>query len=697
MLIDEQNYVNMLERFFPFAKQEIRHIDDLHAYYGTGEAGHWSIQSNFNVAGGMAILAEQTKDPALAAEARELALKLFRYNLHTHKTGSMKNTCGEQWGGSWIAVLGLERMAAGQLALESLLTEKELAEFRALRIHEADWLLAEYPVVAGIKVNNRPESNYWNASFLYKTAIDFPDCPNAAAYVEKACALFLNSISIPSDQTSGKIYRGKPVKDWFAGPNFTENYSLNHHAYMNVGYSVITLSHAAYLYFYAKSKGWELPEEAMHRVKDLWDVTKHFIFPDGRLLRIGGDTRARYCYCQIYLLPVLLMMQDLYGEKLSAELEYGMTELIAREQNDNSNGSFYGSRLDEMTWQSRYYYTRLESDPFASVAFAAAIRRQWNIFRDTGIHSTPAPVVWNDDFHGADMIRTETTVRSIVRCAGEGPVLLAHPLADSDLAEWHNNGHAQMSGHFIAPKHPEYSFHRSIPGGFINSGAVRFVEALPYGEGEGGYEILRSQAACAALPDGKTMIVLEHLTSLKEHSLTSLRTVGWLVPNDFFNGKKRTFKGENFSGEVTFKSGKGVIETNSKWINVDDRISLIAGYGFDTFKIHAPAECLSVLKYANAMKSLYINEICGSIELDPRIRRMPGDVLADTGYAVIAGSTADDAKQYALKEIARDGMFRAVAFTAPDGVSWRFAANFGTEAVEWDGETIPAGECCLKN
>lgn len=698
-MLNSDYYVNFLEGFFPFAKQEIRSVDKNHAYYGTGEAAHWAVQSNFNVAGGMAILAEYSKNPVLAKEANDLALKLFRYNLYTHKTNSMKNSCGSQWGGSWISILGLERMSAAHLILERSLTKKDQTAFKKLRCYEADWLLENYPVVADIEGyysgNNKPESNYWNASFLFKTAMDYPDLPNREIYLERACALFLNSISIPADAKSNKKFRGKPLKDWHVGANFTENYSLDHHGYMNVGYSIITLSHAAYLHFYCKARNWEMPEEAKHHVQDLWNVVKNFVFPDGRLLRIGGDTRARYAYCQVYLMPVLLMMQDLGGEKVLAELEQGMAELLRMEQAYSGNGSFFGKRLDEMSWQSRYYYTRLESDPFAALAYAADIRANWKLLQPPAKKTMPLSVVWNDEFHGANMIRTNKTVRSIVRRAGEGPMVLAHPLDRSDLVEWHSNGHAQYEGHFICQALPE-SFQESFEGGFLNSGKIIYKECGPWGEGEGQYETIQSQAACAALPDGKSIIVLERSVVLKEHSLLSFRSIGWQVPNDLFNGEIRSFKGENFFRTIRKRSGDGIIETNSRWLNVDDRITLILGYGADSFQINAPAHDRGNLKYCRGMASLYLNEICGKVENDPRIRRMPGDILADTGYAVIADSSAEEGRKYSLQPLSAEGMLRAVEFSAPDGKRWQFAANFGTTAVKWNGKTIAAGKSFLK-
>ena len=54
---------------------------------------------------------------------------------------------------------------------------------------------------------------------------------------------------------------------------------------------------------------------------------KSCIYSDGRLLRIGGDSRVRYCYCQDYLLPVLSMAADLWGE--GGEEAFGSTEAYA--------------------------------------------------------------------------------------------------------------------------------------------------------------------------------------------------------------------------------------------------------------------------------------------------------------------------------------------------------------------------------
>ena len=696
MRIDEKTYLDLMVPFYDFVKKESRVVDDKLSYYGTGEAGHWAIQSNFNVAGALAILGSTEEDIGLdKQEIRERALKFFRYNLAAHKTGNGTTSCGNKWGGSWISILGLERMISGQMAFEKFMSDEDKENFRRLRLDEADFLLS-HEVLASMSSTegkNKPEANYWNGSFLYRTYLDYPDAPNRDAYLEKSCKFLLNAISHPLDMASTQKFLGKELRHWNIGAfNFTPNYSLDHHAYMNVGYSVVTLSHAAYLYFHCKGRNAEFPAFARHHVNDLWQVVKNFIFPDGRLMRIGGDSRARYCYCQMYLLPVLLMMQD-FGDTDALNFEAGMLNIIKREQQDNPDGSFFGTRLANMKIQSRYYYTRLESDPFAVLAFAADIRRRYGA-KDIPESPAPVPAEWQDEFHGANIVRTKETIRSAVRRGAEGPVILNQTLDDSSLAEWCGNGHAQILGR-ASVCHDLEKFNAAFPGGFINSGKTQITEIYPFGEGESIYTIAESSAACAALPDGKSMIILEYARTVKEHFLYSLRTIGWKVPNDVHNGKKRTFIYGNEICELASYSGAGILDTRSKHVNIDNKISVILGYGSDSLKIYAPEQAMGVIKTCRFMTSLYVNEICGSVEDNPACRRMPGDILADTGYAVISGVSAEEGAMYKLKRPDSPGNTRAVELTTPDNKVYRFIANFGDTSVSWCGNDIAPGKCCL--
>ena len=60
-----------------------------------------------------------------------------------------------------------------------------------------------------------------------------------------------------------------------------------------------------------------------HRSLELWKLIKTFMFKDGRLWRVGGDSRVRYCYCQDYVIPMLMFVQDHFGDKDAKWLSCG--------------------------------------------------------------------------------------------------------------------------------------------------------------------------------------------------------------------------------------------------------------------------------------------------------------------------------------------------------------------------------------
>lgn len=693
-MLNEQTYLDLMTPFLSFLRQTVRPVGNELAYYGTGESAHWPVQSNFNVAGALGVLATTPHElPVSKDELLETALRLFRYNLATHITGSRPATDGKSWGNTWIAILGLERMTHGINALEPFFSSADRDRFRTLRLNESDWLLSEYPVVAGMTASsgkNKPESNIWNGGFLLRAAMDYPDAPNRDAYLEKACSFLLNGLSHPLDAASETMFHGKPLREWHKGFNFTPGYSLDHHGYMNVGYSVICLSNLAMLHFNFKERGQTPPPELYHHVRDLWDVVRNFIFADGRLLRIGGDTRARYCYCQNYLLPIQLFVQDLLGETDSASKEAQWLGIVGKERFRNADGSFFGERLANIRRGSYYYYTRLESDAFLSLSCGAYWRRKFGLLQPPETASVNPPAEWSDDYHCANLLRTGNTIRSAVRRGGEGPVVLCTPADRSDLAEWGGNGFAQLNGHMLVPSCIS-SFHKTVSGGFLNAGTTRWLEHAPWGEGEGEYAIAESRSAAAALPDGCSLIVLEQLRVIKECTLESVRGLGWKLPNDIFNGMTRHIQGNGFSQELRGCSGEQIIDTGSQWLNVDNVFSIILGYGADSLKVYSPAERSGALYYARALKSLYMHEICAGMT-KTAARRMPGELLADTGYAAIAGITASGTAGLSMRRLELPDPLRAVEFDAPDGCRYRFTANFGDTPVD----SLSPGECTLE-
>ncbi len=682
--------LNMLEKWAENLEPYLRDAEESGVrYYGTGESMHWAVQSNMNVMAALAVLGKETGNEKWL----NTALSLFRYAMRTHVTGDMAATNELQWGCHWISVLGAERMTHGVNALWDYMTGDDRERYRKFRVKESEWLRTEYPVMADISGKsgkNRPESNIWNGGFLLRTALDYPDEEHAEEYLDKGTAFLLNGISVPSDAENPAVYRGKPVSQWFAGANFTGEYSLDHHGYMNVGYSIICLSNLAMLHFNFREKNQPVPECLYHHVADLWKMLRNFFFGDGRLLRIGGDSRIRYTYCQAYTLPALLFIADVLKDPEAMLLAENYVRLMKLEQDDNASGFFYETRLKDLNAKSYFYYCRLESDPAAVLSQAISWMEQFPF--PAAAESIAFEPAWHCKYHDASMIRTADTIRSFTLRGAQGPIALCVPADRSDLAEWQGNL-------LFAPEwnveQPEPVFCNSQTGKdfFTAVSETIWKDAVPYGEAEDACSLLRSQSAVAALPDGRSMVVLERVRVLKENTILSFRSINYLVPNDVYNHHRRKYSGTDFSCETSGRRSewrKETLDSHSRTLRVDDAVSLSLLYGADSLKIRREDCSIITVRYVSRLPSLYTEAICGDALTSPR-RFRKGETLADTGVIV---STSADISGTAMKDTGEN--IRAVTVRDSAGVPYLFAANFGDTPEIYHGKEIPAKNAILE-
>ncbi len=680
----------------PYLRKCASHPELLH--YGPGESAHWSVQSSMNTLAAYAIAGTepQWKDMPQGAEWRRIALALFRYAMHTHLTGDTLCTDGKQWGHHWISNLGVERMVHAVNELRPYFTEDDLARWRTMTLDECDWRLENYPVVASIDGSagkNKPESNIWNGGILLRAAADYPEAPNAARYREYGTKFLLNGLSRESDAANEEMYEGKPVSAWHVGGQFTENWSLDHHGYMNVGYSIICLSNLAMLHYQFLQRGQTPPACLQFHVSDLWKTVRNFIFPDGRLLRLGGDSRNRYTYCQAYALPVFLYAADVLHDPLALQFERGYLGLLQKEAAQNPGQMFYAKRLENVKRTSWYYYTRLESDPALAISCALAWRRRFPIPTDFTPQSNP-PCTWHDDFHRTALIRTGNTIRSYTYCGEQSPVALCLPASDSSLAEWQHNlvGYFGMTQTQKVRKTEQVTL-QAGPDSFTASALIHWMEEAPSGEGEGKYECIADRHAVAALPDGKSLIILQYAWMLKEQTLFHTRTINLMLPNDVFNGHMRTYAGDNFQAILqSYPSQDELLDTHSRTLVVDGTLAVSLAYGAESLKIKRFAAQPVQNYHARRLTSLYADAICAE-SLGWR-RCLRGEVVADTGVVLTA---CPDGVPATAERMETEGLLRAVKVHGTDGKTYLFAVNFGTAptSLPFAELTLAAGEVKL--
>lgn len=683
-VIDSDTYLELLRPFAAAMPEYLRaaDFDPELRYFGTGEARNWPTQCNSKA---FAMLVAMNDDAS-----RDTALRILRYILATHRSGPGRGTDGGQWGGTWISAGGsLGRMAFALDAVKEHLTRDDRAALRRVAISEADYLLDELPIQAGIEAaggRNKPESNLWNGSFLLRTALEYPEHARAEAYREKGLKLLLNGVCIPADLASDELFGGKPLKSLLAGANFTENYSLDHHGYLNVGYMVTCLANIARLHFDYKERGVAAPPELYRHAKELWQLVKSCTFPDGRLLRIGGDSRVRYAYCQLSCLPVWLFAADYLNDADALDFERRYLELIRREQQYSGDGSFFGRRLARLKADNFQYYCRLEADMLVELAGNAHYRRKF-AFRPTG--GIPPLTAWRDGFHGGTLRRDGGVVRSWVWRANRGPAGLCLPLDRSDLAEWQHNLAGELATPADCRTFPIRHAFEETAGGWTGSGEVEWRTVPPLAEGEAEYAFARQQLAVAALPDGKTMLIFDRTVITKETTITAAYGVNLKIPNDFFNGLERRYAGADFTARLPGRpKAADDRATGSRILNIDGRLSVFLLYGGGELTIVRPPEPIVRLTRYPYLPSLYADRI--AVPAPPR-RRRSGEVVIDCGYAVAADTTAAAALSSRFRALALPGLGRGAEFTAFDGVTYRFLANFGDTPIAVDGAELPGG------
>ncbi len=659
-------YLRRLERWPSAIRRYLYQLpgDASQGCFGPGDHGHWSMQANNTAAAAFAVLGTDPGTDATSAgmskdEMISWALRMIRFNLSSHLAGGGTATDLQPWGNSWISALCLERLSHGIEALGTILPAQDHELLRKVLISESDWLLDKYEIVAGLVKDNRPESNIWNGCILHRTALLFPDAPRRGEYIEKGTRFLVNGISTPSDAASTRPISGRPVAEWHLGANMFDSMACNHHGYLNVGYMVICLSNIAMLHFSCRSRGWAVPEGLYHHALDLWRLVKTCTFPDGRLWRIGGDTRVRYCYCQDYAIPVWLLARDLFGDEDASSLELGWLGILAAEAESNPDNAFLSARLSRLESVSPQYYVRLEGDRACTLSMGAYWHRLFDRAdavkpaQDRGENKIQLLSEWSDEYHGSMLTRDDRRMASWTWRAASSPQGLCIPPKASSMAEWQWNlaGRVLGMGAFNDPDcRPGQS--DIFQGGFATCGQTTVRTHEYVSEGELPRDAATIDLACVALPDGRTMVVLQRAHTLGRIWLREVKGLFLQIPNDIFNGMRRNYR---FDGGVLDLGGcPAQAETRNipgNWLCIDSCLSVLRVYGPELI-INRPAERQILIKphihhqsTVRAGGNLYADEIC--LGSSNAVRDYDAHTtLFDLGAVILSGVNAKETEDY---------------------------------------------------
>ena len=652
-------------------------------FYGTGESGHWAVQANQQIAAALAILSE-TPDaelaaagsPYTAAELSDLSLALFRYSLRTHRTGDIPCTDGRKWGKSWISVLGLERASGGIGIIERRMSEEDRRRLRDVLVFECDYRLNEYPIKAGIVENNVPESNLWNAGVMFRTASNYPDLPQAGDYAAKARKMMLNGLTRPSDSN----------ETWYVGANFTDEWALDHHGYLNVGYMYESLSNLAFLHFDFLDRGRPEPAELMHNVAPLWEVCKLLTFPDGRLCRIGGDTRVRHAYCQLFAMQSWALAAHALGDADALVYEREGIRRLRREQVAGTDGSYFGKRLKGLRDASWYYYCRLEADAALAVAYSLHWHRKGYLGESDMEVGVASDGSWYVPLHRATFLRGPKSYRSVCVRSQSGfgnrsqmPNIVCAPADRSDLAEWGANLVGAVGLQMEcdepggSPERWDGNMFRerrySDEGGeaFEQAFRIPVKDGVPLGEGETSpASVAERGMKVVAVGDGTTMAIRDTVVMTRTASLEHGYSIGRMViPNDVLNGGSRRYEGDG-TDVVTVDGALSLVSVNGGVARVRRNRPL-------TFQRPGQSRFMHPVE----MHGADVIVLEGSRE-EPVLAEA-GETLYDVVYLAIAGADAESARRVAASA-KWDGPSERLVFTGTDGIERKLDMSVDVDA-----------------
>jgi hypothetical protein len=658
--------------------------------FGLG-GGQWGVQAAWRHAAACAVL---THDGSPRADHwRERAIAGLRTLLATHISGDARLPNGTQWGRNWISALAIERAWHGVQVLEPHLDAADREALDRLLSDEATWLCDGYERGGRRDVHstrwaheggNHGESNLWNGCLLWRSAERLPGHPRVADWRERAHAFLLNGISVAADTQDTRVIAGKPLNERVTSAGFFDNYAFDHHGYLNVGYQVICLSHAAILHCDAQIAGYAAPESLHHHQADLWNVVRRTTYSDGRLARIGGDSRVRYAYCQEYLVPAALYAAMHLGDAQALSLVDGWFATTEREAAFSGDGSFYRKRLDYLAENSPNYWLRLESD--RACALSMLLRYQ-PLLANMPISAAPPASAearlaggWGEPEHGAILHRSPTRLAAFAWRAFNLAQGTCQPPDDGNLAEW--SGNLVGTVHFadLKPDNQRRKLiandQRAFAGGFLTWGRL----ALGCGcyNDEGWQSPASGQAvhhlAVAALPDDRTMLTIE-VVRVGEFPAV-VRAVNGMhlnLPNDCMNDSHREL--HTASGTITLNAGEadGLQSLHSRWAQLAPRLGVVGLQGGESLAIDRSRQ-----RRGGAYRSLHVEEVVWGAQRGIQRVTAGSDVL-DAAWLVRSGGDANDTatcaelNPHAARELGPD--LRAVSVTLPDGQRYALILN----------------------
>jgi len=282
-------------------------------------------------------------DPGDRVRWRKEAIGLLCYLTASHVSGGGTCVNGKPWGNQWQSAMWARAAGmAGWLLWDDLDEDLQQAVARLVEF-EADRFLREAPR-SQVHNNTGAEENAWNALVTGLACNMMPEHPRANAWEEASIRYMYNTLSVAADaRDDAPGDRGRPIRDWVTTVNAHDDFTVENHGFVHMGYLKTTASELQENVLPWLITGRPAPAACGHHVGEVFEILIDCMAWDGGPLYFAGTDWKAY-HEQCCEIVVYTMLSLLRNDRRAALLEETAIEWIARQQ--AAEGGYYNVRRD---------------------------------------------------------------------------------------------------------------------------------------------------------------------------------------------------------------------------------------------------------------------------------------------------------------------------------------------------------------
>ena len=706
----EADYISFLQKFPIYAERRWHdgYKDNPQiGYFGSGLHGYEEMRCLSNFIFVYALLAvDENYDESVSGVGQDTLLEhtraALRYFTSTHVSGDMLCVDSSAWGqqpGEWLTPWVISKAVAGARLIWDKLTQTEKYDIQRVVIHEADYQLTNR-ASSQEYVDTDAEYNALNGEVLAWASSLYPDHPRAGEWRSKAQEFFMNTLSVQGDRSDARVVDGQPVNRWVYTTNVHPDFTLEGHGAYSFDYTACPLHSMAWSYYAFTSNGQPVPQSLFHHVVDVWETLKKTHLYSGRFACFQGKDWARYVYGSYFIMPALVVFENEFNDADARLIEQLRFHTFQYEQDLNVDGSVFGQRFgvafeQKFPFDARGWPIRYETDCYANVGLAYLLHKFAPPTQAESMDAFQRKVEGSFHSEYCDFLYTRSQELfasfSWRNLFNQDPMALFIP-GDDHMAEWSAAnliGYAKAEGFDLTRTpviHNEIILEDGSDTG-SSAGLMGFTTTGLIHEGKSGATYaIDHYVSFTALPKRGLAVMIEYLLAREDIALKKQAGLYYSLPNDVFNDRERRIYGEDDELRLSGFGNRDPVAIDSKWINVDDKLGMIALLDNGQFKIEAMSgRSLWIgmtneqISYSSPSKSLYET----------------GEVIRDQCYILISGDsslTRNFAESGAKWQETGDEFIKAVAYIS-GGFSDLIIANFHQEPMQvttqfCDGEQV---------